>query len=543
MSESVNPDSSSDNTPQVGSQEPHEIGGPYSRYVLTVLVIVYVFNFIDRQILSILNEEIKLDLGLSDADMGFLYGTAFAVFYAVFGIPLGRLADNWSRKSLISIGLAFWSLMTALSGTAKSFFSLAGYRIGVGIGEASASPAANSMLCDYFPPRLRTTALAIYSSGVYIGAGIGVFLGGTIVDTWNGWYPDITQAPYGLKGWQVAFFAVGLPGVLMALWVWTLREPVRGLSEGIVMDEHPHPFREFFASLGSVLPPFTLFSLGRIGGFKAVRANLIALVLVGLAAAGLIALTGDEVQWIALAIGVYAALSWAHSLKLTDPASHSMIFQSRTLRFVALGFPAASFVTYGVGYWTPPFMLRVHGVGLSEASLYIGLGSALGGWIGVTMGGVLADRFRDASVNSRLYVGMAGPGLAIPVGLLFLTTETVWVAYLAAFGFSLLSPMWVGCAATAVSEMVLPRMRGVATAFYVLMLTFIGLALGPYVIGRLSDGFVQAGTEPGAALQQGMLIGLSMLVVSVVLVFVATRFQPPELASRLDRGRALGEAV
>ena len=136
------------------SVETTEVGGRYAKYVLFVLVIVYVFNFIDRQILSILAEDIKADLGISDAEIGFLYGTAFAVFYAVFGIPMGKLADVWVRKNLIAIGLAFWSLMTALSGTARSFGMLAACRFGVGIGEASASPAAFSMLSDYFPPRV-----------------------------------------------------------------------------------------------------------------------------------------------------------------------------------------------------------------------------------------------------------------------------------------------------------------------------------------------------------------------------------------------------
>ncbi|MEC8492845.1 MAG: MFS transporter, partial [Pseudomonadota bacterium] len=141
-----------------------QVGGPnYGRYVLFVLIIVYIFNFIDRQILSILAEEIKLDLGIGDAEIGFLYGTAFAIFYAVFGIPLGRLADVWNRKKLISVGLSFWSAMTALSGFAQNFGHLAVCRFGVGIGEASATPAAFSMISDYFSPKVRATVLAIYS--------------------------------------------------------------------------------------------------------------------------------------------------------------------------------------------------------------------------------------------------------------------------------------------------------------------------------------------------------------------------------------------
>mgnify|MGYP003323687029 CR=1 FL=1 len=167
------------------SETSPKVGGAYAHYVLFVLIIVYVFNFIDRQILSILSEDIKRDLGVTDAQMGFLYGTVFAVFYAVFGIPLARFADVWVRRSLISIGLMFWSAMTALSGFAKSFPMLAALRIGVGIGEASASPAAYSMLSDYYSPKVRATVIAIYSSGVYIGSGIGLFLGGFIMETWN----------------------------------------------------------------------------------------------------------------------------------------------------------------------------------------------------------------------------------------------------------------------------------------------------------------------------------------------------------------------
>ena len=148
------------------SKAPREdVGGTYARYVLGVLVVVYVFNFIDRQILSILAEEIKADLNISDGDIGFLFGTAFAVFYAIFGIPLGRLADLWVRKSLISVGLFFWSGMTALSGTAQSFGQLAMYRFGVGIGEASATPAAFSMLSDYFAPRVR--AMLIFARSMW----------------------------------------------------------------------------------------------------------------------------------------------------------------------------------------------------------------------------------------------------------------------------------------------------------------------------------------------------------------------------------------
>jgi len=190
----------------------------YARYVLGVLVLVYVLNFLDRQIPSILAERIKADLHLSDAQLGFLYGTAFAVFYSLFGIPLGRLADVWNRTRLIAIGLGAWSVMTAVSGLASSFLQLGLARIGVGIGEASAGPAGYSILSDYFPATKRATAVALYQSGIFIGSGLGLGLGGVIVDRWDTAWAAGT-APFGLRGWQVAFFVVGLPGLLLAAWV------------------------------------------------------------------------------------------------------------------------------------------------------------------------------------------------------------------------------------------------------------------------------------------------------------------------------------
>ncbi len=511
--------------------------------MLGVLILVYVFNFIDRQILSILAEEIKADLGISDADIGFLYGTAFAVFYAVFGIPLGRLADTWVRKNLISVGLGFWSAMTAMSGTARSFTGLAMFRFGVGIGEASATPAAFSMLSDYFSPRVRATVLAIYSSGVYIGAGIGLFLGGVIVDAWNGEFPDPATAPFGLKAWQVAFFAVGLPGLAMALWVWTLKEPRRGMSEGLVTQANPHPFREAGRSLFSVLPPLTFFSLLTNGGIRAAAINLVAGAIVAGCAYAANALTDTPKQWIALGIGAYAAISWVHGLKLSDPATFAMMFGSRTFVLITIGFPCIAFVTYGVGFWSPPFMLRVHGVSLSEAGMILGAGAAIGGCLGVTVGGVLSDRLRDRTANARLYVALSVPMLSAPFAIWFVTTDNVWIAYGCSFGFSVFSPMWIGPAASTVNDLVMPRMRALASAYYILMITFIGLALGPYLIGQVSDVYIRQGLSDGDALRLAMIWGCGMLGVSMLFLVSALKFLAAEEGSRLERAKALGEAV
>lgn len=236
---------------------------PYSWYVLGVLVLVYVLNFIDRQIVSILAVDIKADLGLSDGDMGFLGGAAFAVFYALFGIPLGRLADNWHRVRLLSLGLALWSAMTALSGLARDQLSLSLARMGVGIGEATASPTAYSLISDYFPRHQKATALAIYSSGLYLGGGVSLFIGAEIVQAWNSAHP--LGGPLGLVGWQAAFLAVGFPGLLMALWVSTLREPLRGAMDGTPTVRSGNAFGAFLADLSTIVPPFTVYGAMRRG--------------------------------------------------------------------------------------------------------------------------------------------------------------------------------------------------------------------------------------------------------------------------------------
>ena len=186
----------------------------YSSYTLGILSLVYVFNFVDRQILSILNEEIKGDLLLTDAQMGFLYGTAFAVFYALFGIPFGRLADVWVRTRIVAYAVAFWSTATALSGFARNFLELGIARIAVGVGEAGTGPCAYSLLSDSFVPARRATVIAILTSGIYIGAGLGIFIGGQVVQRWNDAFAT-SSAPFGLAGWQVAFFVVGLPGLVL----------------------------------------------------------------------------------------------------------------------------------------------------------------------------------------------------------------------------------------------------------------------------------------------------------------------------------------
>jgi MFS family permease len=199
--------------------KPLPLSHAYRNYALGLLVVVNVFNYLDRQILSILLEPIKRDLQLSDTALGFLTGIAFALFYTFAGIPIARWADRGMRCTIIAGGLAIWSGMTALTGLAQTFTQLTLARIGVGVGEAACSPPAHSLLSDYFPPERRGTALSIFSLGVPIGIMIGYLAGGWI----NQYF-----------GWRLAFFVVGLPGLILALVLWlTLREPLRGHSEGL----------------------------------------------------------------------------------------------------------------------------------------------------------------------------------------------------------------------------------------------------------------------------------------------------------------------
>ncbi len=212
--------------------------GRYANYVLGVLFFVYVFNFIDRQILAILLEDIKLELGVSDTAMGFLTGIAFAIFYTFAGIPIARWADVGVRRSIIAMGLTLWSVMTAASGLVRNFTQLVVARIGVGVGEAAGSPPAHSIIADYFPPERRATALSIYNMGISVGILFGFLVGGWI----NEYF-----------GWRLAFFVVGLPGLALALVVrFTVREPVRGASEGVVEVEDPEPVMKVFAFMWSL---------------------------------------------------------------------------------------------------------------------------------------------------------------------------------------------------------------------------------------------------------------------------------------------------
>ncbi|KQT31235.1 MFS transporter [Sphingomonas sp. Leaf412] len=504
----------------------------YAWYVLSILFLIYILNFIDRQVISILAEDIKRDLKLQDEDLGFLYGTAFGVFYALFGIPLGRLADSWHRVRLMTAGLTLWSTMTALSGLSSTGTHLAAARIGVGVGEATASPSAYSLISDWFPKRLRATALSIYSAGLYVGGGCSLFIGGLIVQNWNRAYPG--GGPFGLVGWQAAFLAVGAPGLILAIWVATLREPIRGRSEGIDTPPHPRPFAAFFDELLTILPPLTLIGAAR-RGWRALAVNLLAAGIVVALVRTLIAFGEPVAQWVAVGGGAYAVFSWASALRTRDAPAFALIVGTPAFLCTVVAYGLNAFLSYAAAFWSAPYAMRVLGVEPATAGLIIGSSGALSGFLGVTVGGVLADRLRRRNPAGRLIVVTAAAILPVPFMAIGFTTGDPWVLYPCLFAAQFFASWGLGGSAATTQDLVLPRMRGTATATYFVGTTLIGLAMGPYLAGRIS-------TLSGS-LSTGMLALLLSVPITVAAGIAAYRLVPEAERTRDDRARAAGETV
>lgn len=497
----------------------------YSWYVLFVLVIVYILNFIDRQILSILAVDIKRDLDLTDGQLGFLGGAAFAVFYALFGVPLGRLADRWHRVRLLSIGLALWSAMTAASGLARDYLTLSLARMGVGVGEATASPTAYSLISDYFPAKKRGTALAIYSSGLYLGGGVSLLLGASISKAWDTAYPGGGWG--GLVGWQAALLAVGLPGLLMALWVASLREPAREPAG----PAGRHPLRDFFTDLSMLLPPFTLWHAAQRGPM-AVAANLAFAAAMVAGALGMIGITGNVPQWASIGFGYYAVFSWAATLRRRDPATFRLIWGTPAFVCTALGYGLVALGAYALAFWAAPYAELVLKLPKAELAFILGANGAVAGFLGVILGGRMSDALRARHPSGRILVilfGILAPIVPIWIGF---TTENAFVFYVMNFLAGMFAAAALGAAAATTQDLVLPRMRGTATAAFFLATTLVGLALGPYMVGQIS--------ELTGSMRLGVLSLIGVAPLSVALLIHAYRTLPAAEASVAERARSAG---
>lgn len=503
----------------------------YAYYALFLVVFANFFNYVDRQIVSIVGQRIKADLHLTDAQLGFLLGTAFAVFYGVIGIAMGRIADAVSRTRLMAVGLALWSGMTALAGVATGFGGLAAARLGVGIGEATASPCANSLLCDYFPPRNRAAVLATYLLGTYLGLAASLIGGGMILQHWSTLCQALPGEACRLADWRAAFLVVGLPGLVLAVLIAGLREPPRaappaaGPVAAVVLRE-----------LSAAVPPFTLAALRASGGAAAVRRNLLFAAALAAAAVLLTIAVGDWLQWAAVALGSYSIVTWGRVLSRRDPPLYRMTFGCKTFRSVAAGGALATCVLSAVQVWSAPYAMRVLGATPAQVGVALGLTAAAVCGVSVVVGGLLVDWWKRHDPRAPVWLTLFAVVAPVPALLMMLhaTTLSGFVAANAVFLF--LSSLWAGGISALAQDLVLPRMRGTAAAAISLTMILVGAGIGPYWAGKIS-------TLTGS-LAAGMASVLVLVPPAVLLLWAAARRLPAETAdARRALARACGEPL
>jgi predicted MFS family arabinose efflux permease len=365
--------------------------------VLALLLLAYILNFLDRQILGILGPMIKAELHLSDARFGLLGGTAFALLYSVLGIPLAYLADRTSRSAVIAGALAVWSGFTALCGSATAFGQLFLYRVGVGVGEAGGVAPSYALVADYFPPERRARALAIFSLGVPIGLGGGSFIGAHLA----AWF-----------GWRAAFMIMGAIGVLLA--------PILRL---IVRD-----------------PPR--------------RAP----------------------------VSEQAAVSSAFRIVARKPA----------FWLLAFGASASSLTGYGLALWTPSILMRSFNLDLIGAGNFLASLVIVGGCAGVFAGGWFADRLGRADRGWYARLPAIAWLITAPTFVAGYFAPNLWLAWMLLLIPNALNILWLGPITTAVQHLVPARMRATASASFLLINNLIGLGVGPWLIGQISDSLKAA---------------------------------------------------
>jgi predicted MFS family arabinose efflux permease len=404
----------------------------YARLVLAMLLIVYTFNFLDRQILGILVQPIKAELGLTDTQMGALGGIAFALLYSTLAIPLALVADRTSRTWVVTISLTVWSGFTALCGLASGFWSLFLFRLGVGVGEAGGVAPSYAIIADYFPPERRARALAIYSLGIPIGLGAGALLGGYIAATVN---------------WRWAFIVVGLAGVVIApVFRLLVREPKRGGADPVAV----------------------------------------------------------------------AAVERA-------PVSAVFAILARKPSFWLMAFAAAfsSMCGYGLAFWVPSLFIRSFGMDLIGVSQFVGSLLLIGGTLGVFAGGWLADRLGGG--DRGVYAKLPAIAWLITLPLFaagFWTSSPVaaWLFLLIPNGLNIL---WLGPVTTAVQNLVPAHMRATASASFLFINNLLGLGLGSWVMGAMSDSMTQRFGEE--SLRYSLLGALSFYLIAAILMLLAVR--------------------
>jgi predicted MFS family arabinose efflux permease len=398
---------------------------------LFMLVLVYTFNFIDRQIVGILAVPIKADLGLSDTQLGLMGGLAFALFYTGLGIPIAMLADRRSRTWIITIALALWSAMTAACGLAQNFWQLFLARLGVGVGEAGGVTPAYSLLMDYFPPGQRARAMSLYSFGIPIGSALGIVFGGVIAS---------------LIDWRWAFFVVGIAGVLLApVFRLLVKEPERGRYDQAATAKPP--------GIGTIFR-----TLARKPSF-----------------------------WL-----------------------------------LSVGASCSSMMGYGLFFWMPSFIVRSHGLTLLEASLFYGAILLIGGMTGMWLGGWLGDKLGQVKRSRFVTIPAIAFLISIPTYVLGVLTPTLALAFFVILVPVGLGLVWIGPVMSTVQQLVPPNMRATASAVFLFINNLIGIGLGTWAIGALSDMLeVHYGED---SLRWSIVAGTGFYLLAAALFFLASRW-------------------
>lgn len=396
----------------------------YRSYVLGALLIVYIFNFIDRTIINILTEPIKESFQVEDWQMGLLGGPAFAVLYTFLGIPLARVAERFHRVWIIAIAVVLWSAMTVFCGLATSFLMLLLFRIGVSVGEAGCTPPAQSLIADYFRPTSRATAVSVYALGVPLGAMFAAVFGGFIagnlagpqiaglLEAW-GWTWALGLVDWqSVEGWRVAFVLVGVPGVLVGILVRaTIKEPPRGYTDPPELQNQPR-------------------------------------------------------------VGFGAALE--------------ILRRKPTFVHVVIGATIASFVGYGMGQFTTSFLIRTHGLDIQTAALLFGVLLGVMSSIGVFSSGYVADKLALRHPNALTWIPALGMAAAVPFFVIGFLLGNLWLAIVPLMIAALSNSLYLGPMYAVAGGVVDSRARATSVAITLFVVNLLGYGLGPPVIGALS---------------------------------------------------------
>jgi MFS family permease len=474
----------------------------YAAYAVMLLAAINVLNYVDRSIIFVLFEPIKDDLTLTDTQLGWL-GSAYVMVYALSAVPLGILSDLKSRRAVIATGVAFWSSFTALGGLARGFWQLFLCRSMVGVGEASYTPAAQSLIADYFPGRGRALALGIFWGGLALGGVLGIWVGGELE---------------GLYGWRAAFLAVGIPGFILAMLAAQLRDPAR-IRPHLPLLEQLRRFELGVWRIVKGLWPIWLFTvIGAIGAYVAnnVRGAADLDVAVFSSFAGL----GVALQ---LGLAVRRVVRLRHEPRAHHPRATELlqaaglVLRTPTLAWLFIGGALITFSMNGLVAWSPSYMQRELGLTPAVVGRTIGLWGLFGGVLGTVFGGRLGDALAERWPGGRVLAGSAGFLAGAPLAFWLLHVEDLNL-FIPLFFTTLFFFTWYhGPMTAAIFDVVPPQIGASVIGTYVFFTHIAGDAIAYPLVGSLSDRFglrTAMLVLPTAAFLGGSLVLLALRTVA-----------------------------